>query len=61
MSYQNLEVHTQRKEKVLTLLSHATDVLTKMDRKDDAEALQQISKDVEHGRFSIAQVNVRRA
>lgn len=56
MSYQNLEVHTQRKEQVLTLLSHATDVLTKMDRKDDAEALQQMSKDVEHGRFSIVVV-----
>lgn len=56
MSYQNLEAHTHRKEQVLTLLSHAADVMYKMDRKDDAEALQQMSKDVEYGRFSIVVV-----
>lgn len=56
MSYQNLEAHTQRKEQVLTLLSHAADVMSKMDRKDDADALQQMSKDVEYGRFSIVVV-----
>ncbi|WP_288767979.1 dynamin family protein [uncultured Prevotella sp.] len=56
MSYQNLEAHTQRKEQVLTLLSHAEDVLAKMSRKEDADALRQMSKDVEHGRFSIVVV-----
>lgn len=56
MSYQNLEAHSQRKEQVLTLLSHASDVLTKMDRREDADALMQMSKDVEHGRFSIVVV-----
>ena len=56
MSYQNLEAHSQRKEQVLTLLSHAADVLTKMDRREDADALMQMSKDVEHGRFSIVVV-----
>lgn len=56
MSYQNLEAHTQRKKQVLTLLSHAEDVLTKMSRKEDADALRQMSKDVEQGRFSIVVV-----